>query len=111
MAEVTWEGIDTFTARLQKMAEGTAIETAMGTVGKNAKETMDSNTPVRTGKLKEGNTLEVKGLTFTLSNSTDYAIYVEMGTRFMHAEPFLAPAVESAIQEMPEILSKALLEE
>lgn len=35
------------------------------------------------------------GLTAVVEPKTDYAAYVELGTRFMEAEPFLKPAWET----------------
>lgn len=52
--------------------------------------------PVRTGKLRDSIDYEVRGDTVQISAGVDYAIYVEEGTRYMHAEPFLRPALYKA---------------
>jgi len=40
-------------------------------------------------------TMTDDGLTATVEPTTDYAAYVEYGTRFMQAEPFVRPAFDA----------------
>ncbi len=112
MAEVIWQGLDTFIAKMETM--GAKVEEKagqiMGEIGTEAKDLMDASTPVRTGELRSNNQLETEGTTFTLTNASKYALFVEYGTRYMAAEPFLAPATENAAQQMAEKLPKALEE-
>lgn len=54
--------------------------------------------PVDTGRLKESIHGEVEGDSVKLVAETDYAVYVEQGTRYMAAEPFLRPAVYTALE-------------
>jgi HK97 gp10 family phage protein len=112
MAEVLWEGLDTFIARMTDMG-GKVAEKAgeiMGEIGTEAKDLMDAGTPVRTGELKSHNKLETEGTGFTLINDSDHAIFLELGTRYQPAQPFLAPATENATQQMAQKLLKALEE-
>jgi len=54
------------------------------------------NAPVDTGNLKNNIGLEISdgGMTATVEPTAEYAPYVELGTRFMEAQPFLKPAFE-----------------
>ena len=52
--------------------------------------------PVDTGTLKRSIRLEIRdrGLTAEVAETTDYAAYVEYGTRFMLAQPYMRPAFQ-----------------
>jgi HK97 gp10 family phage protein len=50
-------------------------------------------TPVLTGHLRDSIEHEVQGETVRVGTNVDYAVYVEEGTRYMNAEPFLRPAL------------------
>lgn len=56
--------------------------------------------PVDTGRLRSSinNRIGVDhlGLIATIGTNVDYAIYVELGTRFAPAQPFLRPALRTA---------------
>ena len=60
---------------------------------------------VDTGNLRKSNDYMVEGSVVTVGNSADYAGFVELGTRFMSAQPFLEPAVMNNRAEI-----KALVE-
>lgn len=46
------------------------------------------------------------GMTAIVEPTTDYAAYVELGTRFMEAEPFLKPAWEEQKEQFKKDLDK-----
>lgn len=56
--------------------------------------------PVDTGRLRSsitnGLAVDGRGLHAKVGTNVDYAIYVELGTRFAHAQPFLRPALRAA---------------
>jgi HK97 gp10 family phage protein len=56
--------------------------------------------PVDTGRLRSSITWEVardgQGLVALIGTNVDYAIYVELGTRYMRAQPYLRPALGAA---------------
>ena len=54
-----------------------------------------------TGKTKESIGLEIKhaGLTAEVAPTTEYAQYVEYGTRFMDAQPFVRPAYDEQLPQ------------
>lgn len=64
------------------------------TVNMNSK--MQNLAPVDTGNMKRSITSEFTdgGLTGTAQPHTDYAGYVEYGTRFQEEQPFVRPAFE-----------------
>lgn len=53
--------------------------------------------PVDTGHLRASiGTQQVNQLTWYVRAQAHYALYVEMGTRHMRAQPYMGPAVETA---------------
>ena len=61
--------------------------------------------PVRTGKLR----LSIKVYdNDSFGSDVRYAGFVEDGTRFMRARPYLAPAARDVAREMPKIIRKEL---
>lgn len=63
--------------------------------------------PVRTGALREGWKLALEGYGVRITNDVGYAIFNEMGTRFMRARPMAAPT----IAEMQLVFSKELAQD
>jgi hypothetical protein len=49
--------------------------------------------PVDTGRLRDSLEHEVIGNTLRVGTNVEYAVYVEEGTRYMDAEPYLRPAL------------------
>lgn len=68
-------------------------------VRQNAAEASRSakrNAPVRTGELQRSITVKLDGYTTAIiAPYMDYAEYVELGTRFMQAQPYLGPALHA----------------
>lgn len=50
--------------------------------------------------------IEDDGLTGSVGPTTDYSMYVEYGTRFMKAEPFIRPALEEQTPKFKEDMQK-----
>lgn len=50
--------------------------------------------PVRTGTLRASIECKLDGLQVEVIAGTNYASFVEFGTRFMEAQPYLTPAFE-----------------
>ena len=49
--------------------------------------------PVDTGRLRGSIEHEVSGDTLRVGSNVEYSVYVEEGTRYMAAEPYLRPAL------------------
>ena len=91
---VKFNGAAELKAALKKKAK---METAKKIVRQNGAELQakaQRNAPVDTGTLKRSIGLEVSGsgLTAKVAPGTEYAPYVEWGTRYMNAKPYLKPA-------------------
>lgn len=113
------EGMDKV---LEAMDKAISLEDAQDIVRANtaklqkkAKEIVPVGTPASTGipgyvggTLKGSIGLKISdgGLTGEVEPTADYAIYVELGTRFMNAQPYMRPAFdevgEKFIQDLKE---------
>lgn len=109
-AHVTWEGLGTFASSIEEYGQKIPekIKQVVAELGQTSKEAMDTNTPVDTGRLKEGNVLNMTDTGFELVNEVYYSGYVNYGTRYMTAQPFLEPAMEVASQELEQKLPQTL---
>ena len=69
---------------------------AFQNTGAEMKEYSQSICPVRTGFLRSSIYFKMlETLSYEFGAEADYALFVEMGTRFMAAQPFIRPAVEA----------------
>lgn len=79
-----------------------AIANALDAAGAEMEATARQIVPVDTGFLRSTiyHKVDPDGLTLELGAMADYALYVEMGTRFMAAEPYLRPAFDQGEQKL-----------
>lgn len=114
--KITVKGTDLLTKHLSKIKD---LEFARKTVKKHGaklqKAMKDNATPGKifvkgysTGETKRSIGLEIidSGLTAVVAPNTEYAVYPEYGTRFMEAEPFVKPALDSVEKGFIEDLEK-----
>ena len=66
--------------------------------------------PVNGGTLKRSISIELidQGLTAKVEPHTDYAAYVEYGTRKMEAQPYMKPAYEQTVEEFKAHIKKVM---
>lgn len=90
----TWSGMDKLTARLNDLVKLDKAKEVVKLNGAEMQQNAMRFVPVDTGQLKRSITLNIEdnGLTARLRAETNYAAYVEYGTRFTDAQPFIRPA-------------------
>lgn len=88
------KGIDKLQKKLRKNATMADVKTVVRTNGIEMNRTASRLAPVDTGFLRRSIIFEVanRGLTATSTAGAEYAPYLEYGTRFMSAQPFMRPA-------------------
>lgn len=64
--------------------------------------------PVRTGFLRSSIYAIIQGWIATVGASAPYASFVEFGTRYMQAQPYLYPAVQQHLPELEQIIVEAV---
>lgn len=68
-------------------------------IGRKTTNMAKSLCPVDTGRLRSSISYEVEDLTVRIGSDVEYAIYVEMGTRYQRARPYLRPAFFAAVSQ------------
>lgn len=91
MAEIKFEGIVKLNKGLKKRMDMSAVKTVVKKNGADMQRKAQRNAPVDTGTLKRSIGLNISdsGMTATVEPTAEYAPYVELGTRFMEAQPYL----------------------
>jgi len=99
----TWRGAEVRQALEQ------AMQDAMDETARAAKAAAQALAPVRTGLLRSSVYAQVDARgggarrVLTLGADAPYAVYVELGTSRMRAQPFLRPAID---QEAPRLTQR-----
>lgn len=69
------------------------VEAVVGKVAADMMIDSQSRAPIDTGNLRGSHYFKPAGqFTYEVGASAAYAIYVELGTRYMRAQPYLIPA-------------------
>jgi HK97 gp10 family phage protein len=103
MAKIKVEGLD----KLQKaLKDNVTMDDVKRVIRKNGSELQskmmqeaDFTRGYATGNTKRSISLDIKdnGLTAEVGATTEYAPYLEYGTRFMSAQPFVKPALDAQV--------------
>lgn len=96
MAKVTIVGIESLGKKLRKNMDLSAVKTVVKKNGAELQAKAQKKVPVDTGTLKRSIGLSVAdaGMTAEVEPKAHYGAYVELGTRFMNAQPYLKPAFD-----------------
>ena len=98
MSGIKVNGLDQLNAKLRKNMDLNAVKTIVKKEWSGSPEKAQHYVPVDTGTLKRSIGLNIKdgGLTAVVAPTTDYAEYVEYGTRFMESTTVHAPSTGRA---------------
>lgn len=64
--------------------------------------------PVRTGRLRSSIYTKIQEWTAEIGAEAAYALFVEFGTRYMEARPFVFPAVHEHLPRLEQIICEAI---
>lgn len=105
---IKFKGLDKLEARLSSLADPEAIRTVVKKNGSDLQKKAQRKAPYKTGNLRRSIQLQFSGdgMTATVEPTAHYAPYVEYGTRFMKAQPYLRPAYEEQKIQFLEDLKK-----
>lgn len=108
MAKVKVVGIEKLQAKLEKNVRLDDVRRVVRTNGAQMQEKSMRNAPVDTGHLKRsiGLNMTDAGLTAEVTPTAEYAPYVELGTRFMEAQPYLKPAFDEQKEKFEKDMKK-----
>lgn len=84
------------------------VNAGLEEVGAMLKAEIRSATPVRTGNLRDSNDYEVSEKVLTLYNTAEYSKFVELGTIFQVAQPFMRETIYKNVSKISEIIKSNL---
>lgn len=112
MGVIRIEGLEELQKKLKKNANMDDVKKVVRHNGsqlqRKIQEKADFKKGYQTGTTKRSVGLEITdgGLTAEAGPTTDYAEYLEFGTRFMEAQPFVKPAMEEQSKKFESDLQK-----
>lgn len=119
MAKIKWEGLDKLQKKLKENVTMNDVKRVVRQNGAQLQNKIQEKAEFRghyegnkfvkpTGTTKRSVTLEIKDGGFTAESgpTTEYSPYVEYGTRFMEAQPFVRPALEEQASKFKRDMQK-----
>lgn len=96
MADIKIVGMEKLQKKLKKNIQLDEVKRQVRKHGGQLQEKAMRNAPVDTGFLKQHINLDIgdSGMSAEVEPTAEYAPYVELGTRFMEAQPYLKPAFD-----------------
>lgn len=108
MSSIKITGIDKLQMKLKKNVQMSDVKKVVRKNGSDMQKKAQKNAPVDTGTLQRSITLEIRdsGKTAEVEPTVDYGAYVELGTRFMTAQPYLKPAFNEQKEKFKQDMRK-----
>lgn len=103
------DGLDQVNALLDNVASAGAIRAGLQAAAFLVEGQAKIKAPVDTGFLR--NSIQVQSVNSReaiVAATADYALYQEVGTRFMAAHPFMRPAIENNRERIGRIIGDAI---
>lgn len=108
--DVEVEGAEAIASSFRNKADAltTGLGEALREIAQIIVDEAQANAPVDTGYLRDHIRMtEESDTSVTVVSEAEYSSFVEFGTRYMSAQPFFEPAIESARSEASRILQDA----
>lgn len=104
------QGVEEFQIAMQKFDSGMQRQVYRYLHGwaSDVKAAAMRNAPVRTGHLRSSIYARIKDWVAEIGVDVTYALFVELGTRHMRAQPFLYPAIQEYLPQLEAIILEAL---
>lgn len=112
MAKITVEGFDDLQKAIKDRLNLDDVKRVVKQNGSELQEKIQRNADFKmgyqTGETKRSVGLEIKDSGFTAESGpkTEYSPYLEFGTRFMDAQPFVKPAYEEQVKQFKADMQK-----
>nr|DAF86520.1 MAG TPA: putative tail component [Siphoviridae sp. ctkI07] len=108
MSSIKVTGIDELQMKLKKNVQMSDVKKVVRKNGSDMQKKTQKNAPVDTGTLQRSIALEMRdsGKTAEVEPMVDYGAYVELGTRFMTAQPYLKPAFNEQKEKFKQDMKK-----
>jgi HK97 gp10 family phage protein len=104
------EGVEEFKAAMQQFDSGTQryVHRQLASWTADVKALAKQLAPVRTGHLRSSIYAKIQEWVAEIGAEATYAMFVEFGTRYMQARPFLYPAIQEHLPRLEEVVAEAI---
>ncbi len=104
------EGVEQFQAAMQKLDSGMHrhVRRQLTSWAADVKALARGIVPVRTGHLRSSIYAKVQEWVAEIGAEATYAMFVEFGTRYMRARPYLYPAIQRRLPQLETVISEAI---
>lgn len=108
MGDIKIVGMEKLQKKLKKNVQMDDVKRVVRHNGAEMQTKAQQNAPVDTGTLKRSIGLEItdSGMSAEIEPTAEYAPYVELGTRFMEAQPYLKPAFDDQKEKFKRDMKK-----
>lgn len=108
MGNIKIVGMEKLQKKLKKNVQMDDVKRVVRHNGAEMQTKAQQNAPVDTGTLKRSIGLEIidSGMSAEVEPTAEYAPYVELGTRFMEAQPYLKPAFDEQKEKFKKDMKK-----
>jgi len=104
------EGVEQFKAAMAKLDSGMQrhVHRQLVSWAADVKALARRIVPVRTGHLRSSIFAKIEEWVAQIGAEATYALFVELGTRYMRARPYLFPAIREHLPRLEAIISEAI---
>ncbi|MEM2995783.1 MAG: HK97 gp10 family phage protein [Candidatus Bathyarchaeia archaeon] len=104
------EGIEEFKAAMQQFDSGMQrhVHRQLASWAADVKALAKQLVPVRTGHLRSSIYAKIEEWIAEIGAEATYALFVELGTRYMQAQPHLYPAIQEYLPQLEAIICEAI---
>lgn len=112
MAQIKWRGLEKLQKKLKDNVTMNDVKRVVRKNGSELQRRMQKEAyfteGYQTGETRRSISLEIRdgGFTAAVGPTTEYSMYLEYGTRFMDAQPFVAPALEEQAAKFKSDMNK-----
>jgi len=104
------EGVEEFKAAMEQFDSGMQrhVHRQLASWAADVKALAKQLAPVRTGHLRSSIYAKISEWVTEIGAEATYALFVELGTRYMQARPYLYPAIQEHLPRLEEIICEAI---
>jgi HK97 gp10 family phage protein len=104
------DGIEEFQAAMSKLDSGLQrhVHRYLASLAADVKAEARRLVPVRTGYLRSTIYARIQEWVAEIGAEATYSFFVEFGTRYMQAQPYLWPAIQQYLPQLENIICQAI---
>jgi HK97 gp10 family phage protein len=110
--DITYDvkGVEEFKAAMEQLDSGIQhnVHEQLANWATDVKAAARQRAPVKTGHLRDSIYSKISEWIAEVGAEATYAMFVELGTRYMRARPFIYPAVQEELPRLESIICEAI---